>query len=261
VKEEDGLLDNMEYSILREQLRNAGERGNVSLQRITGTWAVRQLILLLGLIGVGLLFPEISRASFWEHFNKGNEYYKAGRYEESLKEYKRAQEYNSLLPIVHYNTGNALYMGGRYEEAILEYQWLITSQDEDIRFKAYYNMGNSFFRLQRWQEALASYAKALDIDHTDIDCKYNIEVILKHLEEQPQQQQPPPPSPDQDKKDNQQPPSNGQQPPPPGSKDQPPPMSQEDIQRVLQALKEQEEKALKDKPKPGYTPLGKEKDW
>jgi hypothetical protein len=58
--------------------------------------------------------------------------------------------------------------------------------------KAYYNIGNSFFKQDKLQESIEAYKKALDINPNDRDAKYNLELARAKLKEssEKQQQQP-----------------------------------------------------------------------
>jgi hypothetical protein len=60
--------------------------------------------------------------SFIEHNNLGMAYSEAGRFEESISEYKKALAIRDIYPQVHYNLGNSLIAVKKYSEAEKEYR-------------------------------------------------------------------------------------------------------------------------------------------
>jgi tetratricopeptide (TPR) repeat protein len=58
--------------------------------------------------------------------------------------------------------------------------------------QTHYNIGNSYFKQDKLQESIEAYKKALDLNPNDQDAKYNLELARAKLKEsaQKQQQQP-----------------------------------------------------------------------
>ncbi len=124
-----------------------------------------------------------------ERLNReGNRAYAAGDYQGALERYRRAGAERPDLRVIAYNTGNALHRLGQYERAVSEAQRAAADGPNDVRFRAYYALGNHFARLNRWREAYEAYRNALILNPGDLDAKVNLEIALRHLEEQRQGQ-------------------------------------------------------------------------
>ncbi len=129
--------------------------------------------------------------------------YKAGNYEQALKEYQRMLERNTDDPRLHFNAGAAAYRNQRFEEATNQFSAALSSPDLKLQEAAYYNRGNSSYwlgeksldpkqRTEAWEKALKDYELTLKLNPQDADAKFNREFVKKKLEElkqQPQQQQ------------------------------------------------------------------------
>ncbi len=129
-------------------------------------------------------------ADYVDNVKKGNEAYKA-------KDYKKAQEYyhNAELQIpesaeLDYNMAGTSYQQGEYEGAVDKYTRALKTTDVAVEEQAQYNLGNTYFRSNDYQKAIESYQNALKLNSKDMDAKFNLELARKKLKEQikPQQQ-------------------------------------------------------------------------
>ncbi|MBN2381407.1 tetratricopeptide repeat protein [bacterium] len=108
------------------------------------------------------------------HYNIGNVLYKQQKYDKAFEELNKALSAtdNSLRSRAYYNIGNALYKSVDLQN--------LQSQEEFEK------------AMQTYQQAINSYTETLKIDPNDLDAKYNIEYIrrmLKELAQKSQQQQ------------------------------------------------------------------------
>ncbi len=69
--------------------------------------------------------------------------YKAGEYEQSLKEYEQLLHKNSEDPRLHFNAGAAAYRNRQFDEAAKQFDQALASPDLKLQSRAYYNRGNS----------------------------------------------------------------------------------------------------------------------
>ena len=124
--------------------------------------------------------------------NEGNSQYHEDKYEEALNNYQDALLDDPKHDIVIFNQGDALYKLEKYEKAIESYQKVIGSNDMIIDSQAHYNIGNAYFKQEKLQESIESYIKALDLNPDDQDAKYNLELARARLKEMAdkQKQQP-----------------------------------------------------------------------
>jgi len=213
--------------------------------------------------------------------SEGNKYYAEGKFDEANDKYRDAEVSNPESPIVHFNIGDAHYKKRKYEEALQAYdKALQKSDDVQLQAQAYYNRGNTLFRLNKWPESLLAYQQALKLNPNDQDAKYNLEYVRAKIKEnaqkQPQdqsresagqqqansdqqnqqdQQQNQRDQPQQDEKQQERQQQTGQQ---KKDKEQ---LSKEDAARLLEALKNQEKEAQKQRQMKAQGRARVDKDW
>ena len=73
--------------------------------------------------------------------------YKAGKYEQALKEYERLLKRKSDDPRLHFNAGAAAYRNQQFEEAAKQFNATLASPDLKLQGLAYYNEGNALYHL------------------------------------------------------------------------------------------------------------------
>jgi Ca-activated chloride channel family protein len=171
---------------------------------------------------------------------------------------------------LHYNMGLTHEFGKEPDKAVQEYASAIrNTQDKDLQFKALFNIARLFGEKNDIKNALKYYQKALDIRPESEEVKTNIELLFKgggqgknNSQDQKNKENPE----DKNKKDDkqqQQPQQNDQnkqnkpQPQQFKSKD----LSEQDVKRILDELKRQEEqiRAKINTQKHKESPV--EKDW
>jgi len=217
---------------------------------------------------------------------EGNKYFAEEKFDEANDKYRDAEVSNPESPIVHFNIGDALYKKRKYEDALQAYQKALQKSDDlQLQAQSYYNMGNTLFRLNKWPESLLAYQQALKLNPNDKDAKYNLEYVRAKIKEnaqkqsQDQQQQRQSNSdqqnqqeqPKQDQKDNQDEQQNQpqneqreQQPREDGARQQKKDkeqLSKEDAARLLEALKNQEKEAQKQRQVKVRGRAMVDKDW
>lgn len=124
-----------------------------------------------------------------EAVQAGNELFAQGDYEGALDHYADAEVDLPDSARVLLNMGAALYKQDRFEEAATRFQRAAEKGEADLPGLAYYNLGNCNFKLGKLQEALESYKKAIQLDTTDMDAKFNHELIQRMLKRQSQTQE------------------------------------------------------------------------
>ena len=126
--------------------------------------------------------------------------YKAGKYDDSFKQYEELLQRNSDDPRLHFNAGAAAYRNRQFEDAAKQFAAALTSPDLKLQQLAYYNRGNTLYRMgeknsdpkkktEVWEKSLKDYELSLKLNPQDVDAKYNHEFVKKRLEELKQQQQ------------------------------------------------------------------------
>ncbi len=117
---------------------------------------------------------------------KGNRFYRDGRFDEALTEYRGAQVLAPELAALALNAGNALFRKGELPDAIREYGNAALSDDVEMTSAALYNAGNAFLQAGQMDTAVEAFKGALKLSPDDQDAKHNLEVALKLREQQEQ---------------------------------------------------------------------------
>lgn len=126
--------------------------------------------------------------------------YKAGKYDQALKEYEALIERKKDDPRLHFNAGAAAYREGKFDDAAQQFSQAIASPDLKLQQLAYYNVGNALYyagehlpdpqkRTEAWEKAAKNFELSLKLNPQDADAKFNLEFVKKKLEELKQQQQ------------------------------------------------------------------------
>ena len=220
---------------------------------------------------------------------KGNRLYREGKYEEAAAAYQRVVDSGKASPQAHYNLGTALLALGRYEEAGAHFQRALQGVQPELRERTFYNLGNRFLADAResgdlrqqgemLDAAIEAYKRTLRLDPQDVDAKWNLEMALREREENEQQQQSMPQRSDQDQEqsdDNEQSDEQqsgggsgssqseseageGEQ---SGTTTDEQPMSQEQAERILSAIEQDERDLTREKLRRGQRRVPVLRDW
>lgn len=236
-------------------------------------------VILLLAFGTGFTIGELE---------KGNRLYRAGKYAEAAAVYEKAVANGNDSPEVRYNLGTAYLRLGKFEDAEKHLRLALREMRSDVRQRAYYNLGNRYLEqarkgngdpqatTQMLDAALDSYKRALRLQPDDMDAKWNLELTLREKEKQSKSpsgggqddQQP------QDDDDQNQAPSAGGG---PGSSSQSQsnagqgqqqgqqyeqrPMSQEQADRILSAVEQDERQLTREKLRKGERRTPVARDW
>ena len=203
---------------------------------------------------------------------RGNKAYNNEKYQDAEVQYRKALEKNQNSFKSNFNLGNSIYRQENFEEAGYTFQRAIANQtDKNEMSRSFYNYGNSLLKNQQIPESVEAYKNALRLNPSDDDARYNLAYALNLMQQQEQQQQ----SDGQNEKNdqnnedqNQQ--DQSQQDQQEQSQDQqqqesqsPQQISKQEAERMLQALKEDEEKTLEkiNQQKVKLQSIKVEKDW
>jgi Ca-activated chloride channel family protein len=137
--------------------------------------------ILFPLIMLICLAATSVQAGFREDINRGNKRYQEGRWEEALDAYRSALEGRPGSSVASYNIGNVLYHTGKFEDALAELS-RSTETFTEARLKAFahYNRGNVYARMGEDSRAIEEYKKALLLNPSDEDAKFNLEFVRRN---------------------------------------------------------------------------------
>jgi tetratricopeptide (TPR) repeat protein len=239
--------------------------------------------LLITLIAVIAATNLLAQGAGRKQVVEGNKLFAEGKFDEANNKYRDAEVDNPESPIVHFNIGDALYKKRKYEEALESYRKAIQNSDDvQLQAQSYYNLGNTLYRLNKWPESILAYQQALKLNPNDQEAKYNLEYVRTKLkenaqkqtsdqqqqqsgseEQQDQQQQNEQENKDQQQQEQQQ--GNEQQKEQQQAEQQQQQdkeqMSKEDAARLLEALRNQEKDAQKQRQAKVQGRVRVEKDW
>ncbi len=111
-----------------------------------------------------------------------------------LEKYEKAVEKDPDSDVANYNLGTAYYRKGEYEKSIDSFMKSLNTEDREIEAKAIYNMANSKYKMGslqaerdlnsaigHYKESLDYYRRAMELDESDRDAKYNHELVEKKV--------------------------------------------------------------------------------
>jgi tetratricopeptide (TPR) repeat protein len=153
-------------------------------------WQLAAISILKKLVWVVLIYATSALAQKEnKHIRSGNDYYDEENYKEAEVDYMKALEAKPESYKGQYNLGGALYKQENYEDATKLYGSLAERDVDDMeRANSFYNLGNSFLKAQKYAESVEAYKNALRLNPDDMDAKYNMEYAKKMLQNQQQQQ-------------------------------------------------------------------------
>ena len=168
---------------------------------------MKKIIFIIILFYCIYLLPlPLFAASVPEGVREGNRLYDEKKYGEAVKKYNEAKAESPDSDIVHFNLGAAQYKNGNYGEAVDSFTKALNTDDHEIEAKAIYNIGNAKYKLGKqnadtdinsainlYRESLDYYKRAMDLDESAKDARYNHELVEREmkvlLEKQKNQQQ------------------------------------------------------------------------
>lgn len=120
---------------------------------------------------------------------RGNQFYKAGQFEQAEMSYRKALEEDPNNAVALHNLGNALYKQGKFDEAVkINGRLAKSTKDTTARSVAFYNQGVSNTKLNQLEASIESYKNALRLNPADKEARENLEKALLQLKKKQQQQ-------------------------------------------------------------------------
>ncbi len=212
--------------------------------------------------------------------NDGIEKYRSENYQEAFNGFAGALSGDPFNPLYHFNLGDTFFKAGDYPKAFAEFEAAESqpSANPEIKYLSMFNAGNTALAAKDIPKALGYYQRALEYNPKSVETKTNIELALKEQQKQggggdskdqkdkkdPKDQN----KGDQDKdkdddKGRQKPPGNQPTPKPTAQPFDSKALNENDVRRILEELKRQEQeiRAKQDKNKKNAPEKPVEKDW
>ena len=119
---------------------------------------------------------------------KGNDLYKENRFVDAEVKYKKALKQNPNYENAAYNLGNAVYKQNRFKEALPQYELVVkSSKDSDTKMQVFHNIANVNMKEKKYDQAVAAYKNSLRLNPSDEETRYNLALAKKLLKDQQQQ--------------------------------------------------------------------------
>lgn len=238
---------------------------------------MRNLIVISIMLALGLHGFYLNAQRDNSLVRKGNQAYEKGKFTDAEVAYRKALEKNPNSTKGMYNLGDALYRQKNFEEAGKSFATVAQRPDVDKKTaaNAWFNMGNTLLEAKKYNEAFEAFKNSLVLNPTDPDAKYNLEYARRRQQDQQKQdqqnkdqnkdqqkqdqQKQDQQKQDQQKQDQQKQEQQQQKQQQPQNKE----MSKQDAERMLEAMKNAEQKTREnlDKKKVGVIGVKSEKDW
>ena len=114
--------------------------------------------------------------------------YQKGEFNKASEKFFEAQQEKPNDPKITYNLGNSLYKKGSYYEALQHYSRSADQKSSlSVNQRAKYNTGNALYRMNKYEESIEAYKQALELDHSDMDSKFNLEFVRKQKKKKKEQ--------------------------------------------------------------------------
>jgi len=178
-----------------------------------------------------LLAGNIFATDVRQWIREGNNLFEEGRYAEAEEKYLQSLEHDADNFKALFNLGNALYMQGRLGEAqeVFDALSFVAPSDEG-KASALHNLGNAYLGAGQIPESIEAYKRALRLMPDEEDTRYNLAYALNLLDEMPPAEEP--------QHDDTTPPTSEED----ISPDRIDQLSPQDAERILEAMKQQEQK-------------------
>jgi len=189
-----------------------------------------------------------------KYIRQGNKDYEKELYQESEVLYRKSLDKDQSSFEANFNLGDALYKQDKYEDATRRFTDLTNEKNDKNELSSiYHNLGNALLKENRLQESIEAYKNALRNNPDDQDTKHNLAYAMSMLQQQQQkkqqqQDQNQNDQNDQDKQnqDQQQQDQQDQNQEKKDQKQEQNKISEEDANRILESMQQDEKKLLEE---------------
>jgi Ca-activated chloride channel homolog len=121
---------------------------------------------------------------------RGNREFDDKKYQEAEIQYRKALEKSPSSAPATFNLGNAQYRQKQFDAAAKSYAELAgKGTAPEYTPGEYYNLGNALYKSGKYKECIEAYKNALKKSPGDMDAKHNLQLAMRKLQQQQQQQE------------------------------------------------------------------------
>jgi tetratricopeptide (TPR) repeat protein len=88
----------------------------------------------------------------------------------------------ALSPASLFAEAEQAYIAGNYKTAIIKYEQILSEQ-KAANSELYFNLGNAYYKLTDYPNAILSYERALRLEPTDEDVRFNLALANQRIED------------------------------------------------------------------------------
>ena len=120
---------------------------------------------------------------------KGNDLYREKKYADAEAKYKKALQQNQYYRTAYYNLSNSMYSQDKFKESLPGYE-LVAKTTEDKAFKAqsFHNIGNVLLKEKQYAKAISAFKNSLRLNPKDDETRYNLALAQDLLKNQQNQE-------------------------------------------------------------------------
>jgi Ca-activated chloride channel homolog len=131
------------------------------------------------------LFAQVDK----KYIRQGNKEYEKNKYSESEVLYRKAVNNNKEASDAIFNIGDALYKQKKFDEAGKQFVENINlNEDRKKKSAGLYNLGNSLLMANKPKESIDAFKSSLKLNPDNMEAKYNLAYAQDLLKQQEQQQ-------------------------------------------------------------------------
>lgn len=148
--------------------------------------AIIKLLMKVGLVLYIILKANDAKAQTTNSLlRKGNKEYSKEKYNNATESYSKALQLAPKDVRANFNQGDALFKLNQLDKAKEHFTIAAnTSTNTDIKAKAHYNIGNILYKQEKWEESARAYKESLKLNPKDEQAKYNLMMALSKIKKE-----------------------------------------------------------------------------
>jgi len=120
---------------------------------------------------------------------KGNDLYREKKYADAEAKYKKALQQNQNYRTAYYNLSNSMYSQDKFKESLPGYELVAkTTEDKEFKAQSFHNIGNVLLKEKQYAKAVSVFKNSLRLNPKDDETRYNLALAQDLLKKQQNQE-------------------------------------------------------------------------